>query len=171
HGGFRQINGDKNDATARIRYENGVARRYLSEQNSRVHQYASSSNSQNNTLEMTIYRRQSGISPPAEAKKDGTDDNVEEALARDGVTAQNRSEVKAKRAAHKSFLDVAKAASRLIYVSNMMADHMGIKVSKGALKTSVIEDKKLSWMVKGPVLIEDTGLCFNALKGLPGPYM
>lgn len=25
--------------------------------------------------------------------------------------------------------------------------------------------------VGGPVLIEDTALCFNALKGLPGPYM
>ena len=25
--------------------------------------------------------------------------------------------------------------------------------------------------VKGPVLIEDTCLCFNALKGLPGPYI
>jgi inosine triphosphate pyrophosphatase len=23
----------------------------------------------------------------------------------------------------------------------------------------------------GPVLVEDTCLCFNALKGLPGPYM
>ncbi|GFY81437.1 inosine triphosphate pyrophosphatase family protein [Actinidia rufa] len=25
--------------------------------------------------------------------------------------------------------------------------------------------------VNGPVLVEDTCLCFNALKGLPGPYM
>jgi len=25
--------------------------------------------------------------------------------------------------------------------------------------------------VKGPVLVEDTSLCFNALKGLPGPYI
>jgi len=25
--------------------------------------------------------------------------------------------------------------------------------------------------IKGPVLVEDTGLCFNALNGLPGPYM
>ena len=25
--------------------------------------------------------------------------------------------------------------------------------------------------VKGPVLVEDTCLCFNALKGLPGPYV
>jgi len=25
--------------------------------------------------------------------------------------------------------------------------------------------------VQGPVLVEDTCLCFNALKGLPGPYM
>lgn len=25
--------------------------------------------------------------------------------------------------------------------------------------------------VKGPVLVDDTSLCFNALKGLPGPYV
>lgn len=25
--------------------------------------------------------------------------------------------------------------------------------------------------VKGPVLVEDTALCYNALKGLPGVYM
>lgn len=25
--------------------------------------------------------------------------------------------------------------------------------------------------VQGPVLVEDTALCFNALGGLPGPYM
>lgn len=25
--------------------------------------------------------------------------------------------------------------------------------------------------IKGPVLVEDTCLCFNALKELPGPYM
>lgn len=25
--------------------------------------------------------------------------------------------------------------------------------------------------VKGPVLTEDTSLCFNALKGMPGPYI
>ena len=26
-------------------------------------------------------------------------------------------------------------------------------------------------MVGGPVLVDDTSLCFNALGGLPGPYM
>lgn len=26
-------------------------------------------------------------------------------------------------------------------------------------------------LVAGPVLVEDTCLCFNALNGLPGPYM
>ncbi|CAN0336485.1 unnamed protein product, partial [Ectocarpus sp. 8 AP-2014] len=25
--------------------------------------------------------------------------------------------------------------------------------------------------VQGPVMVEDTGLCFNALGGLPGPYI
>jgi inosine triphosphate pyrophosphatase len=25
--------------------------------------------------------------------------------------------------------------------------------------------------INGPVIVEDTCLCFNALKGLPGPYM
>ncbi|KAI9786813.1 MAG: nucleoside triphosphate pyrophosphohydrolase ham1 [Geoglossum umbratile] len=31
--------------------------------------------------------------------------------------------------------------------------------------------RRAAEMVKGPVLVEDTCLCFNALKGLPGPYV
>ena len=31
--------------------------------------------------------------------------------------------------------------------------------------------KEASKVIKGPVLIEDTCLCFNALGGLPGPYI
>ncbi|TQS31310.1 hypothetical protein Golomagni_08410 [Golovinomyces magnicellulatus] len=31
--------------------------------------------------------------------------------------------------------------------------------------------RKAADLVNGPVLVEDTALCFNALKGLPGPYM
>jgi len=31
--------------------------------------------------------------------------------------------------------------------------------------------RKAAETVRGPVLIEDTSLCFNALRGLPGPYI
>ncbi|KAL8945124.1 MAG: hypothetical protein Q9211_000336 [Gyalolechia sp. 1 TL-2023] len=31
--------------------------------------------------------------------------------------------------------------------------------------------RRAAAMVGGPVLVEDTCLCFNALKELPGPYM
>lgn len=31
--------------------------------------------------------------------------------------------------------------------------------------------RRAAEQVEGPVLVEDTCLCFNALKGLPGPYM
>lgn len=31
--------------------------------------------------------------------------------------------------------------------------------------------KTAAEIVKGPVIIEDTSLCFDALKGLPGPYI
>ena len=31
--------------------------------------------------------------------------------------------------------------------------------------------KEASKIIQGPVLIEDTCLCFNALGGLPGPYI
>ena len=31
--------------------------------------------------------------------------------------------------------------------------------------------KEASKVIQGPVLIEDTCLCFNALGGLPGPYI
>lgn len=31
--------------------------------------------------------------------------------------------------------------------------------------------KQAALVVRGPVIVEDTSLCFNALKGLPGPYI
>lgn len=31
--------------------------------------------------------------------------------------------------------------------------------------------RRAAAIVQGPVLTEDTCLCFSALKGLPGPYM
>ncbi|KJZ75505.1 hypothetical protein HIM_04968 [Hirsutella minnesotensis 3608] len=31
--------------------------------------------------------------------------------------------------------------------------------------------RKAADLMNGPVLVEDTALCFNALGGLPGPYM
>ena len=31
--------------------------------------------------------------------------------------------------------------------------------------------RRAAELVNGPVLVEDTALCFYALKGLPGPYM
>ncbi|KAH0551108.1 hypothetical protein GP486_007544 [Trichoglossum hirsutum] len=36
---------------------------------------------------------------------------------------------------------------------------------------SVDKCRRAAELVKGPVLVEDTCLCFNALKGLPGPYV
>uniref|UniRef100_A0A6N2K5P6 Inosine triphosphate pyrophosphatase n=1 Tax=Salix viminalis TaxID=40686 RepID=A0A6N2K5P6_SALVM len=38
------------------------------------------------------------------------------------------------------------------------------EISKEKARLAAVE-------VKGPVLVEDTCLCFNALKGLPGPYI
>ena len=31
--------------------------------------------------------------------------------------------------------------------------------------------KEASRLISGPVIVEDTCLCFNALGGLPGPYI
>lgn len=43
---------------------------------------------------------------------------------------------------------------------------------QGTLEEVTIEKcKAATALVKGPVLVEDTCLCFNALNGLPGPYM
>ncbi|XP_033207994.1 inosine triphosphate pyrophosphatase [Belonocnema kinseyi] len=36
---------------------------------------------------------------------------------------------------------------------------------------SIEKCKAAAEIVKGPVIIEDTCLCFNAMKGLPGPYI
>ena len=38
---------------------------------------------------------------------------------------------------------------------------------KGKLKITLEKSKNL----KGPILVEDTSLCFNAYGGLPGPYI
>lgn len=36
---------------------------------------------------------------------------------------------------------------------------------------SRLKCKEAARIVQGPVIVEDTCLCFNALKGLPGPYI
>ncbi|XP_023310143.1 inosine triphosphate pyrophosphatase-like [Anoplophora glabripennis] len=36
---------------------------------------------------------------------------------------------------------------------------------------TILKAKEAYRHVQGPVIIEDTALCFNALKGLPGPYI
>ena len=41
------------------------------------------------------------------------------------------------------------------------------EIVRGKLKLALEKSKKL----KGPVLVEDTSLCFNAYGGLPGPYI
>ena len=39
------------------------------------------------------------------------------------------------------------------------------------MKKMAREPNNVKHQVEGPVLVEDTCLCFNALNGLPGPYM
>ncbi|XP_056631926.1 inosine triphosphate pyrophosphatase [Diorhabda sublineata] len=36
---------------------------------------------------------------------------------------------------------------------------------------SILKAKEAHKQVLGPVIVEDTALCFNSLKGLPGPYI
>ncbi|KAL7275340.1 nucleoside triphosphate pyrophosphohydrolase ham1 [Rhizina undulata] len=36
---------------------------------------------------------------------------------------------------------------------------------------SLNKARQAAEIIKGPVIVEDTCLCFNALKGLPGPYV
>ncbi|XP_028128914.1 inosine triphosphate pyrophosphatase [Diabrotica virgifera virgifera] len=36
---------------------------------------------------------------------------------------------------------------------------------------SILKAKEAYRQISGPVIVEDTALCFNALKGLPGPYV
>ena len=38
-------------------------------------------------------------------------------------------------------------------------------------EVSIEKCKEAARRVKGPVIVEDTSLCFNALGGLPGPYI
>lgn len=49
---------------------------------------------------------------------------------------------------------------------------LDIEEAQGTIE-EVTESKcrRAAEIVNGPVLVEDTALCFNALAGLPGPYM
>jgi len=43
---------------------------------------------------------------------------------------------------------------------------------QGEIEEIIVEkSKEAARRVKGPVVVEDTCLCFNALNGLPGPYI
>ena len=39
------------------------------------------------------------------------------------------------------------------------------------IEVSQSKCKRASELITGPVIVEDTSLCFNALNGLPGPYI
>lgn len=39
------------------------------------------------------------------------------------------------------------------------------------MRFSIIQGMEAARQVKGPVIIEDTCLCFNALNGLPGMFL
>lgn len=47
-----------------------------------------------------------------------------------------------------------------------------VEIQAGTLEeVSIAKCRQAVDEVKGPVLVEDTALCFNALGGLPGAYM
>ncbi|EAA26727.1 putative inosine triphosphate pyrophosphatase [Neurospora crassa] len=56
-----------------------------------------------------------------------------------------------------------------IQVENQALDLLEIQ---GTLEEVTLDKcRRAADLVQGPVLVEDTCLCFNALKGLPGPYI
>lgn len=54
----------------------------------------------------------------------------------------------------------------------VQSNPLDIEEAQGTIE-EVTESKcrRAAELVNGPVLVEDTALCFNALAGLPGPYM
>jgi inosine/xanthosine triphosphate pyrophosphatase family protein len=58
---------------------------------------------------------------------------------------------------------------------NILHNNNFCTFKKGGLKVSLLslreKCKEASRRIAGPVIIEDTCLCFNALGGLPGPYI
>ncbi|KAK7749890.1 nucleoside triphosphate pyrophosphohydrolase ham1 [Cytospora paraplurivora] len=46
-----------------------------------------------------------------------------------------------------------------------------IEVQGSLEEVTIAKCKSAAEQIGGPVLVEDTCLCFNALKGLPGPYI
>nr|CAD2191821.1 unnamed protein product [Meloidogyne enterolobii] len=58
--------------------------------------------------------------------------------------------------------------------SNFNVEHIGLDLPEFQGEPNEIVAKKCEHAVKqieGPVLVEDTCLCFNAFEGLPGPYI
>lgn len=45
------------------------------------------------------------------------------------------------------------------------------EVQGSILEVTQSKCRRAAEIVNGPVLVEDTALCFHALAGLPGPYM
>ncbi|KAK7403958.1 nucleoside triphosphate pyrophosphohydrolase ham1 [Neonectria punicea] len=54
----------------------------------------------------------------------------------------------------------------------VQSQNLDLEEVQGTLE-EVTESKcrRAAELVQGPVLVEDTSLCYNALKGLPGPYI
>ncbi|KAK7417315.1 nucleoside triphosphate pyrophosphohydrolase ham1 [Neonectria magnoliae] len=54
----------------------------------------------------------------------------------------------------------------------VQSQNLDLEEVQGTLE-EVTESKcrRATELVQGPVLVEDTSLCYNALKGLPGPYI
>ncbi|KAJ2944577.1 hypothetical protein O0L34_g3928 [Tuta absoluta] len=54
----------------------------------------------------------------------------------------------------------------------VISHHLDLPELQGEIdEVSVKKCQEAARRLKSPVLVEDTSLCFNALKGLPGPYI
>eukprot|EP01113_Clastostelium_recurvatum_P040081 TRINITY_DN6198_c0_g1_i2.p1 TRINITY_DN6198_c0_g1~~TRINITY_DN6198_c0_g1_i2.p1 ORF type:complete len:190 (+),score=17.93 TRINITY_DN6198_c0_g1_i2:18-587(+) len=55
---------------------------------------------------------------------------------------------------------------------NIVSQNIDLPELQGEPQDISREKCRLAYsQIKGPVMVEDTGLCFNAMKGLPGPYI
>ena len=71
---------------------------------------------------------------------------------------------------HSQSLDLPEIQGTIEAISKDKCRRAAAIVGPSILFIATFHDAK-NEKIGGPVLTEDTCLCFNALKGLPGPYM
>lgn len=59
----------------------------------------------------------------------------------------------------------------MLFINSILAHSLSTELQGEVNEICEIKCREAAKYVKGPVIVEDTCLSFNALNGLPGPYI